>query len=128
MRKPCPACVFLAHPKSTTDLNGRRPKLVSVIRSTMHRFSPLEGPCCVKSLSVGISAKAALCRNVLHERCINGIVITLLKFLKLEPLLDDVPTIGKVFHRCMLQRSSIRFASDRPSSEQHKTSRAAARD
>jgi hypothetical protein len=33
--------------------------------------------------------------------------MTLLTFLKLERLLDDVPTIGKVFHLCKLQRTSI---------------------
>jgi len=35
------------------------------------------------------------------------ICMTLLAFLKLEGLLDDVPTIGKVFRGCKLQRRSI---------------------
>jgi len=33
--------------------------------------------------------------------------MTLLTFLMSERLLDDVPTIGNVFHRCKLQRTSI---------------------
>jgi hypothetical protein len=37
----------------------------------------------------------------------NRIAMTLLTFLKLERLLDDVPTIGKVFRGFKLQRRSI---------------------
>jgi hypothetical protein len=73
----------------------------------MHHFKPLWESRRVTSLSVATPAKAALCRNALHGCSINRIAMTLLTFLKLERLLDDVPTIGKVFRGFKLQRRSI---------------------
>jgi hypothetical protein len=60
-----------------------------------------------RALSVATPAKAALRRNALHGCSMKRIVLTPMTFLRLERLLDDVPTIGKVFPRCMWQRSSI---------------------
>jgi hypothetical protein len=73
----------------------------------MHRFKPiLGGMQCHEPFGRNICQGSPLPERspwLRHHR----ICMTLLTFWKVEGLLDDVPTIDKVFRDCKLQRRSI---------------------